>query len=286
MASPAQEAGEILNRNAVSFETDRKYNNQKAWPFWYPFIPKPYLNTDILYNGMGLLGITVRAGETLTLPIQTDRDSVYRLINVRFTAYRCILGSALDAPNTIVTAVGDKTVVGTGTTFTNLAKGQPIGWTDDGGVVRCGIIDVITDNTNLELEKPAVSVSTGVLLFKAMYSQNYGGTPNALQPANLFVFRPLTQMLKVSYIMTSLRGRYLLGGTQVVPDPQGSTGMQERPLPVTALQGDEKDGLNQIRTSALFGYDSSFGVKITNIFSEDIIVNGTLFGYKIAGGNL
>lgn len=280
--SPAQQAAEVLDQAAVKFDTERKYNNQNAWPFWYPFIPKPYLNTDTLNAGKGLLGFTVRPGRTVQIPIQIDRDTVYRMINIKYTPFRCVLGTAIDAPNTITTVAGSTALVGVGTTFTTtLTAGQPFAWTDDAGVVKCRVVESITDNLNAVFEVPADSVATGVLLFRGMFSSNYG-TDGTRVPRNTFRQRPLTQMLRTTVVMTSLRSRYLLGGSQefLSPDTTNS-GNQERPLLISSLQGID-DGLGQIRTHAIFGYDSSVLVKVTNIFTEDIILNGTLFGYKIS----
>lgn len=282
MTNAAREAAEVLNRSAVSFETDRKWNNQSAWPFWYPFIPKPYLDTDILYNGMGLLGITIRPGEIREIPIQIDRDTVYRLINIKHQVLRCSLGDLLTGT---ITAGTTTAVVGVGTAFTTeLVKGAPIAFLNDAGRTVCGIVDVITDNTNLTLEQIPKGTTTANTFNKALYV-DFDTSVNTVVPHNTFHFNPLINFLKVSYIMTSLRSRYLLGGTQVFPTSvdTAASGMQERPLPISALQGHQM-GLGQLRTEALFGYDTSFKIKFTNDYDEDLIVNGNLFGYKIAGG--
>ena len=159
-------AGEVLNRAAVTFETDRRYNNQNAWPFWFPFIPKPYLNTDIFNNGLGLLGIRIPAGQTRDIPIQIDRDSVYRLINVKYTPYRCSIGRALEVGNTMSVTVGSTTMTGVGTAYlTTVSKGDHISWLDDNSNIQFGTVDSITSNTVLILEEAANVAATGVAMF-------------------------------------------------------------------------------------------------------------------------
>jgi hypothetical protein len=518
-----KDVAEILSRSAVTFDTDRRYNNQKAWPFWYPFIPKPYLETDILNNGLGLQGITVRAGETKEINVRLDRDTIYRQLNVKYTPFRCSLGPQITG--TISTTAGDATVTGTGTTFTTAApKGTHISWLDDAGNIRHGVVDSVTSNTSLELEQPVTTATTDANFFHCLllwydtppmqkrdtYAATTGtieiaaggddiagsgtdfdpeinvgdviqvedadgvlrnfmiatrsndttatitetlaagdpgvpagstftviataltgtitadpanrlitgvGTsfdeevkrgdtlffPNtsgvvqaapasdiasdlllktsqpiqassagdniargvgtnqaefktltgtisaaaagtaivgtgtsfttelrpgdriqvvdsdgvlqlfevdtitddtnldvvatidtaaaagstfflagSILPKNLFRYRPLTDFIRVSYIMKSLRGRYLYGGTQEFLDPSRPTnsGLRERPHLISALQGAD-DGLGMLRTAMLFAYDSVCALRIQNLYTEDIIINGALYGYKV-----
>jgi len=66
---------------------------------------------------------------------------------------------------TITVTAGSKNVVGVGTTFTSesfIGPGRPISYTDDAGVTRFGIVDSITDDTNLVLVLNALSTATGV----------------------------------------------------------------------------------------------------------------------------
>jgi len=276
-----QDVNDVLNRNAVQFEPDRRYNNQSAWPFWYPLIPRPYLNTDILNNGQGLLGFNVPAGKTRSITVRLDRDAVYRQLNVKYTAFRCILGSALSG--TVSLNGGSQAVVGVLTAFlTEAVKGTLIAFTDDSGVVRCGRVLNVVDNLNLTLEQAVPLPVTAKNLFLGAYSW-FDDVRGNIFPKETFHMQYLTQFLRVTYVMDSLRGRYLYGGTQefIAPDSE-KNGMQERPLLISALQGKD-DGLGQVRTAMVYPYEASVTIKVENIFTEDILVNGTLFGYKISG---
>lgn len=549
-----REIEKLLNQSAVTFDTDRRYNNQKAWPFWYPFVPKPYLETDTLNAGLGLLGITIPAGQTKDINIELDRDTVYRQLNVKYTAFRCALGEPVGAL-TMTTAVNDATV--TPSALTGLTVGQHIAWIDDAGAIRHGVIASIdTGGGTVELEQVAVSVATAVDMHSCEYlwyddvpattpvnddltgtitiapggaalagagtnfdpeiavgdviqatdadgqirffqiatrtndttatitetlaagdpgiaagstfkkvgsvqvgtldvdattrictgvgtfwrdGDNTGGKlyrgdilfyPNAAgvvqrlpvgdidtdtqmktmqatvtdsggaqtyalatatdtiggaivessnapvmdnisgtsftipisssavtgvgtvfteqfrvgdrfsvvdaggtrqiftvaaitddltmtiaettggtagtdnvaatsagenmpfllgpkKPNNLFHYRPLTQFIRVSYIMSSLRGRYLYGGSQEYLDPNNpdNSGLRERPHLISALQGVD-DGLGMLRTPAVFPYQANCRIRVTNNYTEDIVINGTLFGYKISLGDI
>jgi hypothetical protein len=88
-----KDAALVLNRRSVEFGEDMRYQDQKAWPFWYPFIPWPYLNTDELNGGLGLMGHRVPAGRIVDIPVNLARDAAFRLINLKYTVYRPGYGS-------------------------------------------------------------------------------------------------------------------------------------------------------------------------------------------------
>lgn len=280
-----QDATAVLNKNAVQFDSHRRYNNQAAWPFWYPLIPKPYLETDVLHAGLGLLGHSLPGNTRKEINVQLDRDSVYRLINLKYTALSP--GRASTLAGTITIVAGAVAVVGVGTAFTtDFIVGQPMTWADDGGVNRFGVIKTITDATNLTLELAQQTDTTGNTYGPTQFTTSV--SPNTPVPFNLYESQQLvvTRFLRVSVIMSSLGTKYLMGGTQVFTDPDtNNSGLQERPILMTALQGFD-DGLGQLRTPALFGYDSSVKIIIENNLDSEIIVNGTLFGYKISPGEL
>lgn len=282
-----KEAAEVLNRNAIEFTHTRYVEpNQKAIPFWFPFIPKPYLNTDVLNAGLGLLGISIRPGETKTIPIQIGLDAVYRLINIKFTPYQIAQGAQIEAGNTITAVAGSTTITGAGTTFTTtITVGQPYMWTNDAGRIKWGRVKSITDNTHFELEVAADSAATAVSIYRALFVSHYGTTSGNINPPNLYFYKPLTQMLRATYVLTSLRTRYLLGGSQWQKNSvdNNQSGTQERPLLISALQG-INDGLAQLRTESLIATLGVISIKVTNLHSETVLLNGTLFGYKISLG--
>lgn len=164
------DANEVLNRNAVTFDTHRRYNNQDAWPFMYPFVPKPYLETDVLNDGKGLLGIKVPAGAIKEIPVNLDRDSVYRLINIKYTPFRCSLGAAVESGNTMTVTAGSTTMTGVGTDFlTTMSKGDYLAWLDDNGNIQHGVVDTITSKTVLDLEQAVTQTATAVAIFLCVF---------------------------------------------------------------------------------------------------------------------
>lgn len=78
---------------AVKFGQATRYHNVKAFPFWFPFIPYPYLETDRDENPptsgarLGLLGHTVAADGIIEIPISMSEDLPYHLLNVKYNAY-------------------------------------------------------------------------------------------------------------------------------------------------------------------------------------------------------
>lgn len=86
--SDGNKVSDMLYDRAVQFNDSLKYNDVSAWPFWYPSVPFPYLDTDTDNSGLGLLGHTVPAGGVLSVPIITESDTVYHLLNVKYNAYR------------------------------------------------------------------------------------------------------------------------------------------------------------------------------------------------------
>jgi len=159
-----QEAGTIINRPAIDFDTDRRYNNQNAWPFFYSFVPKPYLNTDQLNDGLGLHGITVPAGRVVDIPIRLERDTVYRQINVRYSPFTVTLGP--DTGETGTTAVGSKEISSSDGAAYDV--GQDIAWIDDSGEIKNGVIRRISGNT-LILENKVDSVATAVKIYNRAF---------------------------------------------------------------------------------------------------------------------
>ncbi|MCP4707854.1 MAG: hypothetical protein GY869_04450, partial [Planctomycetes bacterium] len=147
-------------------------------------------------------------------------------------------------------------VVGVGTVFTEeLTVGQKFAVTDDDGNNIIVEVATITNDTAIVLRVAigTTAVTAGAAFFVAP----------AMLPKNLFRYRPLTQFLRVSVIMTSLQHRYLYGGLQefIVPTDVTTGGMQERPHLIKSLQGSDS-GLGQLRTPAIFGYDSSVKVRV------------------------
>jgi len=155
----------VLERPAVQFNANKKWNNQKAWPFWYPFVPYPYLDTDWRNNGLGLLGFPVPPGRILDIPVTLEQDTVFRLLNLKYSLYREAPGAALTG--TIEATAGSTTLTGTLTVFTTEAPaGTPLIWVNDNGTYSSGVVASVTNDTTLILEQaPTVATAAGAALF-------------------------------------------------------------------------------------------------------------------------
>ena len=194
---------------AVQFGQTPRYHNVKAFPFWFPFVPYPYLDTDKDENPptsgarLGLLGHTVPAGGLLEIPIKMAEDAPFHWLNVKYTPFL-----------------------------------------------------------------PDISVATRYTWYVA--------TALARVPRNLFQIRPLYEYLKVSLIITSIDTEYTIGGDQYSP----VTGLTTRRQEVNSLQG-FKDGLGMLRTPWQVPKNGTVTVRIENRYTSALLVNGTLFGYKV-----
>lgn len=154
----------MLKREAVRFKSNLMYSSEKAWPFWYNLIPYPYLTTDKLNGGMGLLGQAIPTGSSRDFAIKLDRDTAFRLINFKYSAYRPGFGEQLTG--TITATAGSATITGVLTLFTTeLSVGQTIIWIADDFSTRYGVIKRIDSALSLELESPAIAAATAVNLF-------------------------------------------------------------------------------------------------------------------------
>jgi hypothetical protein len=212
-------AKEFFDSNAVQFESNWRYNDQKAWPFWFPFVPSPYLDTDSQNGGLGLLGLTIPAGTTKDIFITTERDTVFRMLHAKYTAFE-----------------------DTG-----------------GGVYRWW--DGVLPNT----VAGSISYSGGAIV------------PAIPLPQMEYIYRPLTHYLKVSLDIPSLGSRILMGGNQHIT----SGGLANRGVRVRSIQG-INDGMGVLRVPALVPLESTIRINIENTYSADLVVNGSLFGYKVA----
>jgi hypothetical protein len=192
-----------LFERATKFGDIPRYNNIKAWPFWLPFIPYPYLNTDAV-NPLGMLGVAVAAGGVTDIPIIGQQDATYQIISVKYTAYMQALQ---------------------------------------------------TRGFNWSTPAP-----------------NY-----QIKPSQVAHVRPHYHFLEVTIIVSSIKGSYILGGTEYDP----MSGLIERPIIVRALQGVD-DGYGQLETPMQIPREATIKIRVRNTSAQIIFVNGVIFGYKVA----
>ncbi len=157
-ANTGNDAADVLNRSSVQF-IDLRYNSQRAWPFWYNFIPYPYLDTNTQNNNLGIRGITCPAGEKTDIVINLQRDSVFRLINIKYNVNRCGFGSQI--AGFIGITSGTNEIGGLGTLFeTEFVVGNSIIWLDDNKVIQSGVISQIDSDTVMFLEENILTESS------------------------------------------------------------------------------------------------------------------------------
>lgn len=285
------ESGKALDRESVIFDADRKWNNQKAWPFWYPLIPYPYHETDTLNNGQGLLGIQVLPGQIKNINIITDRDTAYRLLNFKYTVFAANEGTA--GAGTATFAAGSTAVVGVGSDFTTIFP-DGIGWITyvggTTGLLRTVFVESVTDATNLTLTSTPDEAAAGVawgrgewiwnLQTQATPGVDIPSTIAAPVPEEIHHWYPLYQQVKVGVRIPSLKDREIYGGLERQIGVGGQ--FTESRHRITELQG-EYDGVGMLRTESLVGPESTITVKVENTNTDRIIfINGTTFGYKVA----
>lgn len=198
-------ADRVLSKNAIQFGESPRYNNIKAWPFWIPFIPYPYLDTDTQNSGLGLFGLNIAAGAILDIPIITDQEVPFYLINIKYTAFKVDIQGTIGA------------------------------W----------------------YEVPAGF---------------------AYQPSAIRNYRPIYQYLRPTLIIESRKSTYIYGGNQHDP----LTGLQERRVNVRSLQG-LNDGKGSLKIPFLVPKESTIKIRLENTHTtSSLLVNGVLFGYKVA----
>lgn len=218
-----KEVAKILNRESVQFSSNLAYNSSKAWPFWYALIPYPYLNTDKLNGGLGLLGHRIPSGRYRDLSVRLDRDTAFRLINFKYTMYRPGFGAALTG--TITGTSGSAILNGTLTAFENeLTIGQTIIWLDNNLSIQFGAVKRINSALQIELDSALTSAATNV-----NYSRIAWKWYDTVQNQQNGQLTALTGILDidaagvVSGVATDFLNELAVGDTLVANDALGNT---------------------------------------------------------------
>jgi len=144
---------EALYRRSVQFGDVPRSNEIQKWPFWLPFVPEPVPDNtlfpwpSIIANGG--LGWPVLAGRSRDIPILTEQDASYQLVNMKITASRGPASGSIGAPANAVA------VIGVGTNFlTEYEAGSTIIVVDDNGERRFGVVAAVATNLALTLNAP------------------------------------------------------------------------------------------------------------------------------------
>jgi len=143
----------FFQRRAVQFGDIPRYNDITMWPFWLSLVPEPPENDDLfpspLIQSLTGLGWPIAAGTYLDIPLRSQADAIYHIVNHKLTAFR---GAATGE----ISALANNTAVtGVGTLFTTeLQVGDTIAVTDDNGDFRFGVVNAIANNLALTLEAP------------------------------------------------------------------------------------------------------------------------------------
>ena len=183
------------------------------------------------------------------------------------------LADGITGTSTITSANRTINDVAASVYLTDLAQGDEIWYVDATGVVvdEHPIVDGIVSDALAKFTNPITTTGgVGTPLGVGVHSANRSPVPT-----NLLKYRRLTDYIRVTVSMPSLRNRYLMGGLQ-----EDNSGLLERPHIISSLQGND-DGLGQLRTESLQPYEGIINIRFHNDYSEDVIINGPLFGYKI-----
>ena len=142
-------AGTELGRNAVEFDSNLRWNDQVAWPFFYPFIPNPYQETDPLNNGLGLMGFELEPGEVKRIPVLTERDSAYSQINCKIVANRCNVDTPVAGASTITVVALNTTINSAAAAFAATDVGRKISYVDNNGNRQENIVATFVGATQI-----------------------------------------------------------------------------------------------------------------------------------------
>lgn len=95
-----------LKEHAVKFGEERRYDNMRAYPFFYNFIPYPFVQGIVndatgqydvsAADAEGPDGLAIAAGGIRDIPIVMDRDTNFHLLSIRYGAWN----PDMEAPNT------------------------------------------------------------------------------------------------------------------------------------------------------------------------------------------
>jgi hypothetical protein len=143
----------FFEKRAVEFGDVPRNNEQDRWPFWMPFIPNPPQDDELfpptLTQSLTGLGWPIAPQGYRDIPIQTDQDAHYHIVNNKITCFRgAVTGE--------ITAAANSTVVnGVGTLFTTEFQiGDVINVIDDNSEMRFGVVAAIGSNIQLVLHAP------------------------------------------------------------------------------------------------------------------------------------
>lgn len=271
-----------LKKFAVQFDNNVRYNDQKAWPYWYPLIPSPFEDTDQLNGGLGLMGWELGAGEIRQISVKVDRDSPFSHINTKWTPLTPDVVANLTG--TAVFSTSTTTVSGAGTLFlTELRAGQRIAYIDNSGFYRVVRVRSITDNLTLTLydipKYGGTFVNFGLVKWKWYTTLPIAPPlPSIPTPGLEYIYTPLTRYLKVGLNIPSLANRNYYGERAYTSDQ----GLVARRTPVTTMQG-VNDGNPVLRTpDALIPAEGTITFTVENTYTQPVHVNCSVFGYKIA----
>lgn len=349
-----------LNKDAVKFDQNIAWNEEDAWPYWYPLIPANFEETDGFNGGLGIIGFEIEPGEVKDVSITTDRDSPFRYINTKFVLNQCTVDCTVLGNSTLTVIAGNIELVaaaasflasdigrkvcwnndngiqetgiiaaftdtthvdlnvaplanaGAGTVFNfssegiilsineagavlgngvtqftvDYAEGQRFSWVDDTGLERCNMVGSISDNQNMQLADAVPANQIVVAGSNAhsptrwvWYTAIGGASPQPQIPLTFKdIYTPLTRFMEVKLTIPSLKSINFYGNSLY----QSDTGLTERRLPITVLQG-EMDGNPMLKSpDALVPAEGTITYQLANIHTQPIFVNLVAFGYKIS----
>jgi hypothetical protein len=310
LPNPIKATSAFFNSDSVLFRSNRKWNNQKKWPYLNGFIPRFDGTSTPLWGGLGRPGWVVPAGGNQDIIIVNGQDAAYRLINYKIRA--CAFqpdatGSGSGAGTITSINISTGAVVGLASNFTTLfgltgntsnpfKKGSVLSYvtTDTTpGNLAFGVIASVNSDTSLTLEPASVTLrpvnpanswtNSGCVWYQT--EDTLTGTtfapilPGSATPApkNTFRYLPLTEKIGVEVVVKSNSARNLTGGLS----SSNRNSIFPEAIKQSTMQG-EFNGVGQLRVPYLTPMEGTLLLRVTNKYTKDIIVSGNTFGYKIA----
>ena len=182
----AHAAGQVLSKRSVTFTEDLRYDNAKAQPFHYSFMTRAIIEAN---DGIEPIGWTMGPNTINEIPIITDRDSAWHLLNIKYSAFENISGDSYrwwdadrfpveenfgsDLTGTI--GIVAAAITGAGSNFDpEIDVGDFIVFNDDTGLRAYGEIATRTNDTTATLATAVVNTVVGST-FKKVGSVPAGG---------------------------------------------------------------------------------------------------------------
>jgi len=279
---------------AVKFgrHPDMGLESEKAFPFIYTFRNRNddlwtagttlTNQSDAINNVVNGIGPLVPANSRITHNVMLDQDYIFKLLNIKYTAYRfvpSISGSATAAVSSTNTSLTD--------TRLSMNVDEYVNCT-----VTCnGKTLLVTSNTATKFTGAAWSGGSNPgngNLWTISPVGNYQSYENVgpqqtdgLDPDMNKIGTPLSNFISMTLSFSGSQAQILYGGDDCGPLPRLKLGSRREPIPVSSVQGYDY-GFLALRTPKLLTQQACLIFDITNTHpTKDLVVGAAIYGMKI-----